>query len=499
MKIIIIRMVVLLLSLSFTAFADVNYSSSAHGNPDYGVTRLDDYSKGNCAHCHEQHASIDSVDHATNESLLFSATDSDIIIYSTTSNVCFQCHSSAGGVDNYDYSATFGSLILAGDSAVAVDSSGATQPSSILDAFNTTHGHNLSDVYQYAINNPTLFPSFKSGSNPCTACHDPHVARRNHYAPSDATLSVMSLPDEHGDLFGDGDGDGLSSDGDEGSSVSERMTRWSATPEYLAPFNEPDRDDTPDYNTFCLYCHDEAVETSETYTLHCCSSLGYLLPIDWLNVSGDTGDGIQATSYGVPTYVVPGDKHGVNISTGYAAVDPPFNIYGTSNTPVDAILSCVNCHEAHGSDNDYMHRRIINGKPLGQVITGVSVARGDHCVPCHTEDSVTVRPFASGLSWKATHHGRVDGLDPFDNDNPYNSGLVRDADYAYQNPNGKTTYCRYCHGADSNSSVEFLIPCENCHFHGSYVDEFDMHSPEGSAKGVKYIKPDNFPYRRKTF
>ncbi len=253
------------------------------------VNLQDDCVVGNCAHCHEQHASIESVTHTANEFLLFSATDSDVVIYSTTSNFCFQCHSSAGGVENSDYSATFGSLILTGDSAVAVDSSGATAPSSILAAFNTTHGHNLSDVYQYAIKNPILFPSFKAGSNPCTACHDPHVARRNHADPEDATLSVMSLPDEHGDLFGDGDGDGFSADGDEGSAVSERMSRWSSAPEYVAPYNEPDPDDTPDYNTFCLYCHENAVETTETYPLHFTSTSGFLLPIDWLNMSGDTG------------------------------------------------------------------------------------------------------------------------------------------------------------------------------------------------------------------
>lgn len=39
-----------------------DYLNSAHGNSSYGVERISTaslgYSKGNCAHCHEQHASI---------------------------------------------------------------------------------------------------------------------------------------------------------------------------------------------------------------------------------------------------------------------------------------------------------------------------------------------------------------------------------------------------------------------------------------------------------
>lgn len=467
--------------LPAAVFAEVNYSSSAHGHGSAGVSRsaLGEYVTGSCAHCHEQHASIENVTHAANNFLLFSDTDETIDVYSTESNVCFKCHSSAGGVDNDDYSATFGSLVLAGDSSVAIDNSGATQPSSILDAFNTTHGHKLSDVYQYAIDNPARFPSFKAGSNPCTACHDPHVARRNHSDPTDPTLSVMSLPNNHGELFGDDDGDGLSADGDEGSAISERMDRWSSAPEYLAPMNEPDPADTPDYNTFCLYCHDEAVATSESYTLHCCSSLGYLLPIDWLNVAGDTGDGNQTG-----TYVVPGDKHGLNIATGNAAIEWPFgDPNDDANNENDFILSCVNCHEAHGSDNDYMHRRIINGEPLGVVISGLTSDRGQHCVPCHEEDS-TLRPNGT-MKWKDTHHG---GPSSSTNDNPYSA-----------NAHNAEGGCTYCHGSSSPSNAAFPIACEECHYHGSYVDEFDKHSPEGIAKGVKYVKPDFYPYRRKTF
>lgn len=465
---ILINMVVFLLSLlSVSSFAEVDYSSSAHGDPEVGVSRLDfpPYKTGNCAHCHEQHASIDGESSPVNKWLLFSSTASNIVNYTKESNFCFQCHSSSV-VNNSDYSATFGSLVLAGDAVVANDNSGATNPTSILDAFNTTHSHNLNDIYNYAIENSTLFPSFKEGSNPCTACHDPHVARRNHANPTSATFSVMSLPNKHGELYGDDDGVGS-------GSVNERMSRWGLAPVYIAPYNEPDAVDTPDYNTFCLYCHSEAAKTSGDYPLHVGGVSGYVLPINWLDPLGNTGDGEQDGAY-----IVPGDKHGLNIATGNAAIVPPFGNTDDANLEKDIILSCLNCHEAHGSDNDYMHRRVINGTPLGVVISGVSAARGQHCVPCHEHDG---RERSDGtLMWKNTHHGGGST-----NDNPYSAR--------------KYSGCDYCHGAASNNSSDFPIACEECHFHGSYVDEYDKYTPEGIARGVKYVKPTFKPFRRKTF
>lgn len=334
-----------------------------------------------------------------------------------------------------------------------------------MDAFNLSHSHDLNDIYAHARKYPLEFPWFKAGSNPCTACHNPHIARRNQDDPDLATLSVMSMPDEHDDLYGDGDGDGDSSDGDEGSAVSERMGRWSSAPVYVAPNAEPSAQNTPDYNTFCLYCHEKSVVISnDDRPYYHGGQAGELLAITWLE---NGGDGVQSG-----TYIVPGDKHGYNISTGYAAVDAPFNITAGTNDPGDIILSCMNCHEAHGSENDYMHRRSINGVALGVVVSGVTNERGAHCTPCHTED-------ADG-GWKDTHHGGG-----FANDNPYT---------AKAHPS-----CDYCHGANTRSDPNFPIPCEDCHFHGSYVDENDKYSAEGIANGVKYVKPDFSPYRRKTF
>nr|WP_320050961.1 cytochrome c3 family protein [uncultured Desulfuromonas sp.] len=468
---------ILLSSIALSsAYGEADYSTSAHGDPLYGVERsgLDNYSQGNCAHCHEQHASI-GADSAENF-MVFSATDGENTApYTEAENFCFQCHSST--VVNYDYSTVF-----SGHSEPY--GSGGSTAESIMEAFNKSHSHDLNDVYNHAILNADEFPWFKEGSNPCTACHNPHLARRNHSDPEDPTLTVMSMPDEHLSLYGDGDGDGDSSDGDEGGAVSERMSKWSGSPIYIAPTGEPAAADTPDYNQFCLYCHASSVLISNDDRPYYHGGVaGQLLAIKWLE---NGGDGIQTGVYSVP-----GDKHGYNTATGYAAVDSPFNIYGTSNTPGDIILSCMNCHEAHGSENDYMHRRWINDLALGVVVSGVTNERGAHCVPCHTEDTASSTGSQPG-GWKETHHGGG-----FSNDNPYTANKDRSA--YFTDPNGDGKYCEYCHGASSNASADFAIPCEDCHYHGSYVDEYDKYTATGQANGVKYVTPDNEPYRRKTF
>lgn len=448
----------LLLLLAPPSFAG-SYTDSAHGDSSNGVSRsnLSQYSTGNCAHCHEQHASIDSSEPTPNspvgpDSFLLLA-GNDITVnssYIVDDNACFQCHSSTslqtGGITNYDYSGTFAGF-------TGASGTGGASPTSIMDAFNKAHSHNLGDIHDYASTN---FSWYTEDSNPCTACHNPHLVKRNKAFPNDRTYTVMSMPDDHENLFGDGSGE----------SAADHATSVGAN--YTPPTDEPTGLQTPDYNQFCLYCHENVVSTSIIRTDYHAATPTTFMAIDWTT---EGGDGNQTGIYSPP-----GDKHGINEATDAAAVDAPFTT--ASNLPADDALQCVNCHEAHGSENDYMHRRSINGIPLGVVITGETNERGNHCLPCHTEDT-------GGNKWKDTHHGGG-----FTNDNPYKASLTRA---------GYPNKCEYCHGASSSSDPNFPIPCEDCHFHGSYVDEYDKHSAEGQAAGVKYVKPDFAPYRRKTF
>lgn len=453
------------------AYAAVVYSDSAHGHSLAGVKRTSlptEYAQGNCAHCHEQHHSIGGSEPGPADGpapflLMAQSIQTAVVPYAVTDNGCFQCHSDtslqSGGLLNYDYSATFASYM-------GPTGSGGVSPDDIMEAFNENHSHDLNHIYDYVEGNgtysrPTDFSYFQADSNPCTACHNPHLAKRNKSAPSDRTLSVMSMPDNHENLYG------MST----GESADDWYSGQMTAPSYIAPYDEPAGANTPDYNTFCLYCH-QYETPADVRTRHLDgASVSYLEPIDWITEGSPDGDGNQTG-----TYLPPGDKHGVNMSTGYAAVDPPYNI-NADGSPADVALSCINCHEAHGSENDYMHRRSINGSALGVVITGITNDRGNHCLPCHTEDS-------GGNKWKDTHHGGS-----FSNDNPYRA---RNED---RNGDGISDGCDYCHGASSQNDPNFPIPCEDCHFHGSYVDENDKYV----NPNVKYIKPDKSPFRRKTF
>jgi len=461
-------LIALMLFCPLAGNAAVNYSTSAHGDTGTGVDRSSVpsiYSTGNCGHCHEQHASFAGSEPTPtggpDKFLLLAATETaPTTPYSASDNACFQCHSDSsssyqtGGMTNYDYSGTFAGF-------TGFSGTGGSSPDDILEAFNETHSHDLDYIYTYVEGSSTYsrssyFSYFTANSNPCTACHNPHLAKRNSSDTDDRTLAVMSMPNDHENLYG----------WDTGESAAD----WnSTTTSYIAPTSEPTGVNTPDYNSFCLYCHQYQVPSS-SHTRHLDgSTVDYYEPIDWTTDGSPDGDGNQTG-----TYLPPGDKHGVNNATSTAATDAPYN--GTA----DVALSCMNCHEAHGSENDYMHRRSINGVPLGVVITGVTNDRGNHCLPCHTED-------AGGNKWKDTHHGGG-----FTNDNPYKGNADRDGD-------GQNDPCTWCHGSTNQASADFPIPCEDCHFHGSYVDENDKYTATGIANSVKYVKPDIAPYRRKTF
>jgi len=449
--------------------AAVTYSDSAHGDTGAGVDRTSlpsAYSIGNCGHCHEQHTSFAGNEPnptgGPDEFLLLADTDTAATAtYSVGDNGCFQCHSDTtyqdGGITNYDYSGTFAGF-------TGSSGTGGVSPDDIMEAFNENHSHDLDHIYDYVEGNgtysrPTDFTFFTANSNPCTACHNPHLAKRNKSSINNRTLTVMSMPDDHESLYG----------WDTDESAADWNSGLMASPSYIAPTGEPTGANTPDYNSFCLYCHQYEVP-SVLHTRHLDgATVSYYEPIDWTTDGSPDGDGNQTGIYDPP-----GDKHGVNNATSTAATDAPFN------GAADVALSCMNCHEAHGSENDYMHRRSINGTALGVVIAGTTNERGNHCLPCHTED-------AGGNKWKDTHHGGTGALAA--NDNPYKAQqLDRDGD-------GSNDGCDYCHGASSQASPDFPIPCEDCHFHGSYVDENDKYVDPS----VKYIKPDKAPYRRKTF
>ncbi|MBN2331567.1 MAG: hypothetical protein JXO50_00510 [Deltaproteobacteria bacterium] len=396
------------------------YADSAHGHATAGVRRtgvaIPPYCIGNCVHCHEQHASIDGSEPSPPALLngpspyaLFADTFDTTITanpYNQNDNFCFYCHTGSGslqsgGITNEDYATTFGSSTVG-------------TPAGILEAFNLDTYHNLYDLWDFS---QTQFSSyFTSDTNPCLACHNPHLAKRNCSDPDDPTLAAISRPTDHNSLWG--------------ADASERMDNYDYQPPVisLAPSYEPggtateDSSLTPDFVTFCSDCHN----TSTTITS---TPLGRnLYHLDWSSS---------------------GDKHGINPATGSTSRDivAPYEALYADQT--NYTLSCLDCHEAHGSPNSFLVRRAVNGKPpnadiifsatppdnqdiilsaKGLITVGTNPTMDGLCVSCHISSNSNI------------HH------------------LNADAPYLQKS-------CAFCHGA---GGVDKIL-CEQCHFHGSTV------------------------------
>ena len=447
------------------AFAG-QYSLSAHGDATYGVEReslFGTYVQGNCAHCHEQHASIGGeepapVSGAPAISALFHNTfnTSSSAPYVVSDLFCFYCHSDITGesiqynagnnMKNYDYSYTFGGCSTTFGGRLVDD---------ILETFNwpsyssTGSNHNLRGLQVYADANFSSW--FGTNSDPCTTCHNPHIARRNKENLHDSTYSTISLPSDHNEHWGDESDEQMS----DYSSTYHAPYYWNSTTLY-----EPDGtthsggDLIPDYNTFCLDCHGTSAGT--VYSRNHSRNLS---DIDW---GGSGGDNASA-----------GDKHGTNVATGDIDTKPPYN-----NT-FDIVTACTDCHEPHGSPYDYLMRRSINGYLVGAI--GVSMGdRGNQCLQCHMDDEALGFGNTSN-KWKLTHHG---------------GGQVTDSPYRTNQMQG----CG-CHSSGSGQNAA-KIPCDDCHYHHSYVSDTQdtpVYTDPSDGIPTHYVPPPADGVGRKTF
>lgn len=367
MKRILVWLITFMFLGSGVAYAEVNYTSSAHGNSSSGVNRYNatgdanfnpdagGYAKGNCAHCHEQHASIDGTQPDPKET---TPVPSKFCLFADNSeNFCFYCHTSSV-ITNENYSATFG-----GASATV---------SGIMQAFDSTSYHNLNDVLNFA-DGESGWP-FTPDSNPCSACHNVHIAKRNKANQGNPAYAAISKPSVHDSLWGDD------------TNPNERMTVYgtgATPPHYQPPYDadntnlEPDGAasstraaqalKTPDYNTFCLDCHENKVPSSKT-SLNPNTTSGYLTAINWNN-----------------------EKHGTLDADEYITVDAPYTP-GTDSRGY--VLSCLDCHEPHGSPNVFLIRNSVNGGTLtGNITSRYTTAWRYLCDRCHMDNRETIHHY----------------------------------------------------------------------------------------------------------
>ncbi len=409
----------LLLGMTSRAVIAGSYLSSTHGDDTDGVSRLSGYSPGNCAHCHEQHAMVGGTEPdptgGAQGFLLFDVSNS-----SQTVNFCFNCHGEgvAGYQDgvfvtNRSYSHRAGGWL-------------ADTLSNVEAAFSLGSSHNLADVITYASGQSW---NFTSNSNGCAVCHDPHVVQGDPVNNPDVAKTsitrgtLTTLPSAHPttDPWGD--------------NASEKTSNLYGP--YQAPYRfgstttyEPDGSSTTDgsnladYNTFCLDCHQYEVTSTNTTSMNPGTTAGKLTAINW-----DTG----------------GDKHGKVNADGIIVMKGPYT------STVGKVLACTDCHEPHGSANDFLLRGAVNGSVLGGTVSTGADDYSFLCDQCHDDDGGTG-------NWFNTHHDTGGG----GSNDPY-----------------KDQSCASCHPGGSNP-----ITCSNCHFHGSFVDD-----PANTLDKIPFVAP----------
>jgi hypothetical protein len=401
------------------AYCPANYTESAHGSSGYGVQRRAgtssaDYARGNCAHCHEQHGSIDGVSNFGPYPFgLFAPSNPT----SQTDNFCFQCHCNpagsiqAGMIPNYDYGRTFGG--------------GADMSDNIKDAFNfgqpnrhwnTGSSHNL----QYIRNG---FRGISEGNwvtsatNACRICHDPHTAQRNRI------VRIISEPCNQppGTPRGGVEtalyhpasvlvGKPRSLWGDEIHSGDREMQSELGIGVYQAPFradsgyepagdNISDGSNMPNYNSFCLGCHKYAIPSGYTDAdPNTTGGTRALFAIEW----GATGN------YHGGRNGFPKSSDGPSGPCLYGSLKPPYQNALDENY----VLACTDCHEPHGSRSAFLLRTVVNGKqvpPIEQWLGGTdSSAKFEFCTACHEltipcGDHSTTDPSACGVAYCHDH------------------------------------------------------------------------------------------------
>ncbi len=389
------------------------YTVSAHGNTSYGVNRKATsveegfgYSIGNCAHCHEQHASIggaEPVPDGGNPSKyeLFRSLFADQV-----DSFCMACHRDPADtnqrqysmVPQYNYSRMAGgdtdaSCISIRDlfDFIASDCSDNKNNACNNPAYDDGSAHCLNDIQTY-LRNKWNFGNTGGDINPCSGCHNPHRAQRDpHTSPGrfvgERLVSSVSMPSQHSK-----DNNVWQLWGDDGA---ERMSAYTST--YQAPCRypwsnpctsfEPDGSFTTngsnlvDSVTFCLDCHQYNLPSTRIAN-----------PLYTEKPPRQLAGTTNIINWGAS-----GDQHGQRLGDGYGSLYPMLAPY-TLGDSWNYVLSCLDCHEPHGSPNEFLLRQSVNGK---SAFTGPPPYGGnytDFCAACH------IWPHPTGGGCRTCHY-----------------------------------------------------------------------------------------------
>jgi cytochrome c553 len=384
---------------AYAAAADM-YSDSAHGNADpepaYGVHRSGiDHPIGDCAHCHETDGSVCDDFH-------FMLFYDDLAAYQTFCTTCHGPSSTWQPIVNYPYARNFG---------------GASQTwyPNIYTQFADNHSlpaecgsrHHLGQIRTGLLSQVGQDWGFNDDPNPCVACHAPHAGRRN-YPVSDvrgggALNTAIRRPSHYKSTNPQ---DFLWGDDDNRPGEPERMDEYAASVGgyYQAPYYgsfgsgqyEPAADATsdgsnlPNYVTFCMDCHQYEQSDPDR-------GGATVKAIDWLtDIHGAAPANTLDAADFVEYCMIPAES----------ALKAPYVDFESSNY----VLSCLDCHEPHGTYKRlHLLRLVINGEAVG-VDTNPSCANPvgsdwyNICEKCHAVNHGSEGENCQGC------HGTSDGF-----------------------------------------------------------------------------------------
>jgi len=355
----------------YTNYAD--YQNSAH-------------STEKCTNCHEIHGGSGPFEAMTK---------------GDRQGLCYQCHTDpgSGGIQN--------------DALANNRPGGHSSADDIEEAFMKTTKHDLGAQFNV---------SGKTYKLECTSCHNVHIVTGKYWDAEQGKSPVTRFPGNaagfsYTEPWGDEPGEKMNDfaalgSGTGGWDVS-TARGGSMTADQPAVYQPPRQgegydgfefggDVLPDYPTFCLDCHSSQVSAA-IYPI----SWGQLSPQE-CNTSGTPYQRVLCepphglSSANSPTWTndqYSTDNDGESIN--YGANDNPnpiFNVeyvslgrgnghfmqwpYETADRSagINYVLSCTDCHEAHGSDRGAMMRERFNVTPNGDCGTGTnSDPDGENC------------------------------------------------------------------------------------------------------------------------
>lgn len=371
----------------------LGYTNSAHGDDTSGVFRQPESvdfplgvdcmqwpgetcvdTEGSCAHCHD---TFDPDFCGVTSLMLFAPLDYD----SQWDSFCISCHkgpSISYQVDmpnQYTYSVNHGGAPTGCPANIRGSFRFVKEDGTQRSQCNSTVGssHFLDDIRDALAGN-WGFDTNPANINPCDACHNPHIATQEY---------PCSRPSSHWNVWGDESGEKMSDYATGGyylnyyppykypfplgSDPPESVVglpppqthEWGPASEYWTP-------DTPDYVTLCLDCHQD-----QQYSTRLSRNL---LAIDWSSTAG------------TPSACTTGDRHGKKGEPG--AADPYYGFRtepygsGTAGTWTEyQVVMCTDCHDPHGSPNEFLLRTCVNGKD--DIVVGGPGQWLDFCTACH--------------------------------------------------------------------------------------------------------------------